>query len=59
VAPELTEEELRLLIVVFSALRREYEQYRKDNHHMESARQFNARMLEDDLVRRGYDIGVN
>ena len=56
VKEQLTEEQVNKLVYLFSDLRKEYEDFRKNAHVMESSLQYNARMIARDLARRGYTI---
>jgi len=54
ITEKLDDEKVQLLVTLFIALRREYEEFRKNSHVMESGIQYNARMIEQDLLVRGY-----
>jgi hypothetical protein len=51
---KLTDEQVGKLVGLFIDLRREYEAFRKQSHVMESILQYRARMIEQDLLQKGY-----
>ena len=52
---KLDDEKVELLVKIFIALRREYEVFRMNSKCAESGIQYNARMIEQDLLVRGYN----